>query len=320
MPTLTAILDEITLYVGGTILISGMLGNLLNIRLLLPNRRNPCAYFFLHSSVINCLVLMLGLLTRILSLRFNIDWTRTDRAWCKIRIAFTQSSFLISLTLVCLTSIDRMFITSRKEKYRRLSRLSMSQWSTAITIGFWFLHSIPHLVLTDLVPSISKNQTTFTCVLMSTPQFSFYQTYIALPIYLGLCPTSILLLTGLITYSNSRHILIDRQRHFIQRQLTSMMLTQIPIIILSTLPYAVFIEYLILTAFSIKSPSQYVLEGFLNQIFTLIFYCAFSCQFFVFYLSSKPFRKETKRFLLCTRESKNSIRPATSNNPQNIIN
>ena len=321
MSMLNNLLASITLYAGGTILISGLCGNLLNIRLLWRNRRNPCAYFFLHSSVINCLVLILGLFTRILSVSFNVDWAKTDRVWCKIRVAFSQSSFLISLTLVCLTSIDRMLISSRKEKYRRLSRLSVSQWSTAMAIIVWCLHSIPHLVLADLIPTTSNNQITFSCSLTPNHYFPFYQTYFLLPLYLGVAPTSALLITGLITYSNSRQIHMDRQRQYIQRQLTSMMLTQIPIIILSTLPYVIINEYLILTSTAVKSSSQRSLESFLNQVFTLLFYGAFSCQFFVFFVSSKSFRKETKRFVLCRHPLDNRVQPTSINmnlNTKNI--
>jgi hypothetical protein len=75
----------------------------------------------------------------------NLDWSNTNLIWCKTCIAFTQTSFLISLTCFCLSSIDRFFVSCRQEKYRKLSRLSLSRWAIIIITLFWLGHSIPYL-------------------------------------------------------------------------------------------------------------------------------------------------------------------------------
>ncbi|CAF3980522.1 unnamed protein product, partial [Rotaria sp. Silwood1] len=120
MSSTNTIISSITIYVGIPIFLSGTLGNILNVRLLWRTRYNPCAFIFLVSSLINCIVLFYGLFTRILGIGFHLDWSITNRIWCKTRATLTQSSFLISLTCICLASIDRFFASCRQEKYRKL--------------------------------------------------------------------------------------------------------------------------------------------------------------------------------------------------------
>ncbi|CAF3401640.1 unnamed protein product, partial [Rotaria sp. Silwood2] len=151
MSSTNTIISSITIYVGFPIFLSGTLGNIVNVHLLWRNRHNPCAFILIISSLINCIVLFYGLFTRILSTGFHLDWSTTNRTWCKTRAVLTQSGFLISITCICLASIDRFFVSCRQEKYRRLSRLSIAIVSVIITIISCVLICIPYLFYVDLV-------------------------------------------------------------------------------------------------------------------------------------------------------------------------
>ncbi|CAF0938320.1 unnamed protein product [Rotaria sordida] len=292
----TALIRSITVYGGSPIFIFGTLGNLLNIRFLWRTRRNPCAFIFLVSSFFNCIVLFYGLFTRILSTGFDLDWSNTNRIWCKTRIAFTEASFLISITCICLASIDRFLTSCRQEKYRKLSRLSLTRWAIILTIIFWLGHSIPYLIYAEL--SYNSKTGLISCLLLINTAHANYLRYVALPVYLGLFPSMILIITGLMTYRNTNRLQILRQRQLLQKQLTSMMLTQIPIILFSTLPYIIFTEYTAVTSTIIKSTDQKAVERLFTNIVTLLFYITFACPFFVFFASSASFRREAKMFLL----------------------
>ncbi|UJR24674.1 hypothetical protein I4U23_006047 [Adineta vaga] len=289
------LIRSITLYGGLPIFIVGTIGNLLNFLSLWRTRKNPCVFIFLSSSIVNCIVLFYGLFTRILSVGFELDWSTTNVIWCKTRIAFTQASFLISLTCVCLASLDRFFASCRQEKYRRFSRLSLAKLSVCLTILFWFGHSIPYLVYAELIESSSTGL--ISCSLLPNKEYANYRIYVALLFYLGIFPTTILTITGILTYRNTNRLRQGQQRQLIQKRLTKMMLIQIPCILFSTLPYITFTLYSTFTTTIIKSIDQKFIESILTNIFTLIFYMAFSCQFFVFYISSKTFRKEANSFL-----------------------
>ncbi|CAF3536191.1 unnamed protein product [Rotaria sp. Silwood2] len=319
MSSTNTIISSITIYVGFPIFLSGTLGNIVNVHLLWRNRHNPCAFILIISSLINCIVLFYGLFTRILSTGFHLDWSTTNRTWCKTRAVLTQSGFLISITCICLASIDRFFVSCRQEKYRRLSRLSIAIVSVIITIISCVLICIPYLFYVDLV----KNPTTglTICNLARYDAFSISQNYFVFPVCCGLLPSTILIITGLMTYRNANRLQIGRQRESFQKQLTSMMLIQIPIIILSTLPYVIYTEYTILTVKLSKSDDRRATELLITNILTILFYITFACPFFVFFTSSLSFREEAKILFLCRRSNQltsNQIQPYCITTIRNI--
>ncbi|CAF3225821.1 unnamed protein product [Rotaria sp. Silwood2] len=310
MSSTNPLISSITIYVGLPIFISGTLGNIVDVRLLWRTRRNPCAFIFIVSSLVNCIVLFYGLFTRILSVGFHLDWSTTNHIWCKTRVALTQSSFLISLTCICLASIDRFLVSCRQEKYRKLSRLSIAIFAVIITNIFWISIFVPYLIYADIL----RNPTTglFSCTLIRNDVFAIYQNYIGLPILYGLLPSTTLIITGIMTYRNTKKLQINRQRELVQKQLTSMMLIQIPIILLSTLPYVIFTEYTILTATVSKSVDRRAAELLITNIFTILCYITFACPFFVFFSTSSSFRQEAKILLLCRKTNQlriNQIQP-----------
>ncbi|CAF1061069.1 unnamed protein product [Rotaria sordida] len=311
MSSTRQLISSIAIYLGLPIFICGTLGNLLNIRLLWRTRHNPCAFLFLALSFINCIVLLYGLFTRILSVGFYLDWSSTNLIWCKIRIFFGGASFLISLTCTCLASIDRFLISCRQEKYRKLSRLSIAIWAIILTIIFWLALCVPFAVNTGLVRSSYTGL--LSCTYVENQAFTNYQIYFSFPVYYGLLPSIILIITGLLTYRNTNKLQIIRQRQIFQKQLTSMMLIQIPIILFSTLPYVIFIEYSIFTATMAKSTNQRAIELVITNIVSITCYITFACPFFVFFASSTSFRKEAKMLFLCQKTTPlrtNQIQPS----------
>lgn len=313
MSSVESLINSITIYAGLPILICGVSGSLLNIRLLWKTRRDSCAFIFLASSLINCFVLLYGLLTRILSVGFHLDWSSTNRIWCKTRVTFSQASFLISLTCLCLASIDRFLVSCRQEKYRKLSRLSFAIWAVIATIVFWLIYFIPNLIYTDL----SENPSTgvVSCLFAGNNAFIKYEIYFSFPVFYGLLPTVILTTTGIMTYRNTTKLQIGRQRQLVQRQLTSMMLIQVPVILISTVSYVIFTEYTILTTSMAKTSNQRTIEQVLINIFSTTCYIPFACPFFVFLASSKTFREEAKMLILCRKT--NQIQPYSTTTMRN---
>ncbi|CAF2754142.1 unnamed protein product [Rotaria sp. Silwood2] len=232
MSSISELISSITIYLGVPILMCGTFGNLLNIRLLWRTRQNPCAFIFLAISFINCIVLFFRLFIRILSVGFHLDLSSKNLIWCKASAFFGQASFLISLTCTCLASIDRFLVSCRQEKYRKLSRLSIAIWAVILTFIFWLALFIPFVTNAQIVQNAFTGL--FSCIYVGNQAFVNYQTYFAFPVYYGLLPSTILTITGLLTYRNTNKLQTGRQRKLVQRQLTKMMLIQIPIILFST--------------------------------------------------------------------------------------
>ena len=314
MSSTNIIIRRMTMYGGFPIFICGTIGNLLNLILLWETRQNSCGLIFLYSSIINCIVLFYGLFTRILSVGFDLDWSSHNLIWCKTRVAFTQTGFLISLTCLCLSSLDRFLSSCREEKYRKLSCLSLARISLFVISLLWLLHSIPYLISAQLLPNINTGLTS--CSLIPNQAFLNYQIYVSLPIYLGAFPAGTLIITGLLTYRNLTKLQNDRQRQLIQKQLTIMMLIQIPVVLCSMLPYVVFMTYSSMTSTYPKSAYQRSVESLMTHVVTLLFYMTYACPFYVYLASSKSFRENFKQLICCRKLDflrNNQIQPYSTN-------
>ena len=318
MSSTTTLIRSITIYGGMPIFVFGIIGNLLNLLLLWPTRHNSCAFLFLFSSIVNFVVLF-GLLTRILIVGFDVDWTPINLGWCKTRAVLTLTSNLISLSCICLASIDRFLNSCRQQKYRKWSRLSTARWAVAICVLIWIGHAVPYIVYYQILSfSSSDNKTSFTCSLVSNTYFTSYIIYFVYPVLYGVIPSTVLGVMGMMTYRNMNMLQLARQRQIVQRHLTLMLLVQIPIIIVSLIPFAVFAEYLLLTATMIKPADQVARETIIRNIFSLLFYMIFACPFFVFFISSPTFRQEAKILLLCryrNRMLRNRVQRFTATGP-----
>jgi hypothetical protein len=88
----TIINTQFTIYAGLPICIFGLIGNLINLRILFATRSNASSFLLFVSSFFNIIALARGLLPRILAIAFNIDASTTSIIWCKSR------SFLIDIS------------------------------------------------------------------------------------------------------------------------------------------------------------------------------------------------------------------------------
>lgn len=309
MSSTSTALSSVVIYIGFPILVFGTLGNLLNIRLLWKNRRNPCACHFLASSFINCIVLWNGLFMRILSNGFQIDWSSTNSVWCKIHPALDQASFLMSLTCTCAASTDRFLASCRGEKLRKLSRLSIAIPTLILTILFWMSIFVPYGVYSNIVRNPYTGSAA--CLAIGSPTYANFYIYAVFPVSYGVMPSIILTITGLLTFKNTSSLQMGRQRQILQKQLTSMMLIQIPIILSTTLPFVAITEYVIFTAFVPKSANRLFIELLFSNIFSTTCYITFACPFFVFFASSTSFREDAKMLLLCRKTT--AVTPMETN-------
>ncbi|CAF0775897.1 unnamed protein product [Adineta ricciae] len=117
-------MDKLNLHLSLIVLVFGTVGNILNCLVLSrPSlRTNPCAQYFLSSSVVNMISLIFGLSTRLLS-SWHVDPTDTNDYLCKLR-AFVVFTFrTIGIWLIMFATIDRWFLSSRKHNLRSLSNL-----------------------------------------------------------------------------------------------------------------------------------------------------------------------------------------------------
>lgn len=307
MSLLTNTAYYITIYLGIPIYVSGFVGSLLNIRILYSNGINPCTFLLIYTSIVDCFVLNIGLLPRILAVGFNIDPTLSNLGWCKIRTYGLRISTLISLYTICLTSIDRFFVSCRTVRWRQFSNIHFVRWSTFTMTLLIALEGLPFFILTD----IRRSGTATSCTPMHNAIFARYASFFCIPILFGILPLSILIAMAILIYWKlHRRIHLRKAQH----TLTSIILFRIISVLVSCGPYTSYFVYSAIIPFivPIKSAERVAIEIFLLNVISICLYFTYSSAFYVHYWTSSTYRKQCLNLFihLDKRERRNLVHPA----------
>jgi hypothetical protein len=276
--TFALIGQQVTIYCGIPILIAGVIGGFLAIIVMLSLqtfRENKCAFFLIIMQFFNIGQLLAGLLSRILMGGFNIDLTQTSNIICKLRIFVMQTCTLMSLTCLCLATIDQYFATCSRPSWQRWMNLKLAHRLIIIFTFIWLLHGILYLVFVNIIsiPSIG-----IVYCLTGNHIFLEYHNYFFLLVLTGFLPIIFLTCFGCLAYFNVRQLsyrTVPLVRQELDKQLTVMVLLQVFLHIFSLLPYAIgFILSCIPQIMNQPIAAAYV--NFLNTLFDILFYVYFA--------------------------------------------
>ncbi|CAF1381320.1 unnamed protein product, partial [Adineta ricciae] len=135
--------QQITIYFGSFLVVTGVVGNIINITVfasIRSYRTTPCTFYFLVGSFFDILYIMLNLVSRIAISGVRFDLTRTSVSWCKTRNFSLAFVSLCSLTCSCLATIDQYCATSKNISIRRLSNIKRAPAVLIIMIIIWLCH------------------------------------------------------------------------------------------------------------------------------------------------------------------------------------
>ncbi|CAF1120321.1 unnamed protein product [Rotaria sordida] len=126
---------QLNRYFGIFIFLFGMVGNTLNICILLQRalRSNPCAWLFLASSIVNGIGILAGLTPRPLS-TWSADLTNTNQFLCKLRAFLLFDAITIGSWLIMLAAVDRWLSSSISAIRRQRSTLKNAQRGTILIV------------------------------------------------------------------------------------------------------------------------------------------------------------------------------------------
>jgi len=126
--------DEFNLYLSLMILIFGIIGNIFNCFVLRQKklRHNPCAFYFLSSSIISLISICFGLPSKILA-SWHRDPTDTNDFLCKLRAFIVFASRTMSIWIIMFATIDRAFLSSRNANLRKYNNLKITKLSILIS-------------------------------------------------------------------------------------------------------------------------------------------------------------------------------------------
>jgi hypothetical protein len=290
--SLNNIINQLNRYFAIFIFVFGIVGNSLNVLVLSQRnlRSNPCAWLFLTSSIADIIAIISELLSRILS-TWSLDLTATVRWICRFRGVVLFDSRTIAFWLITLASIDRWLSSSRDVHRRQMSTLKNAQR------GLCIVTIVSTLVFIQLVYCYDANQ-------INAP-LKCYATTLACSLYSDLCfafitvaiPLALMLIFGLLTISNIRYTQhniqpsqssVIRQRLLkrkTDRALTVMLIVQIILLAIFTVPLFVQRLYITLTNNVPKTALQNTVNNFIYNVAFLIYSIADGMSFYIYTLA-----------------------------------
>jgi len=239
--TLDFISQEISIYFGIPLLLIGVVGGFLNLLVFLTLktfRQNSCAFYLTIMSFVNILLLLTGLLSRITISGFGIDWTQDSVFYCKCRVYINQLSILLSLSCICLASIDQFISTKFSIPFYKRNNMKLARILVIIFVLIWILHGIPYLFYYNVV--VSRTGQTSCSITNST--FQRYTSYGFLLFLSSILPLLVTIVFGLLAYRNVRQIVhrnLPIIRRELDKQLTIMVLVHLSFDLFTLLPYTI---------------------------------------------------------------------------------
>ncbi|CAF2880963.1 unnamed protein product [Rotaria sp. Silwood2] len=295
---------QINRYFSILIFVFGIPGNILNIFVFLHRslRPNPCASLFLASSIANIIGTVSGLTTRILS-GWAADLTNTVGWLCKVRVFILWITRAFFMWVIMLATVDRWLLSSCNVHYRQISTLKNARRGMFIILFVSMLINIDLLYCYEanlLETPLKCYSKTETCRLITDLTF-------ALIIYT--LPLFFMIVFGLLTIRNvhqARHHRIHpiavasltisvepitRYNHYhstrmkmIGRRLRQMLLIQVTVLTILTLPVAIQRLYSTLTLREDKSPLKIAVENLIFNLVILFNYASSGTPFYIFTL------------------------------------
>ncbi|CAF3472311.1 unnamed protein product [Rotaria socialis] len=313
---------QLNRYFGIFILLFGIFGNTMNVCVLSQRalRCNPCAWLFLASSIANGIGLAAGLTSRPLS-TWSADLTNVNQFLCKLRAGLLFSGISVGSWLVMLATADRWLASSTDGNLRKKSTLKNAQTSAII-------------VSICVTLAEAQNLYCFEANLTNTPLKCYTKTVwcsilndLSLSLITILCPLMLMIIFSTMTILNIRksrsrlhpaqntadnsigqstmignNTTVAEQKKT-DRRLSIMLLVQIFLICLFTLPLAALKLYTTMTRSLAKSALRITIENFAFNVVLLVFYLYCGMPFYIYVLSGgRLFRKAIYSFVNSLRQ------------------
>ena len=278
MSSLTFISQQISIYFGIPVLVAGLFGGVLNSLVFLSLRtfrQSSCAFYLTIMSVVNIGQLLTGLLPRILISGYDVDWTITSPFYCKFRYFLYQTCSLISLTCICLATIDQYLATCSNVRWQQWSSLKVAHRLIAIFAILWSLHGIPYLIYFAQVYYPLTN--TIVCGITNDLFFKYFA-YGFLLILTGFLPIFITILFAILAFRNVKqlvHQAVPVVRRELEKQLTMIVLVQVALNSFTLLPNSMMAALQTDTALT-SDPEAGPRIQFASVLGALIFYLNFA--------------------------------------------
>ena len=245
-------------------------------------RRTPSSVYLISLSIVANVYLVWSLFPPIYTLN-HIDPQTQSLVYCKLRNYGSHSLGLCIRYIVISASADRFFVTRMNVRIRALSSPQIAIKSVFIICIASFVVGIHMPIFTDIRNNVCAMFGLYKLI------FSIYEIIIV-----SILPPVLMIIfsTVAIHSLHQRHgnQINARQR---DRDFMRMVIVEVIVNILTTMPFAADVVYGAVTYnVADKSPQRLEIEAFIFFIAQFLIYLISVTPFYIFIVTSKPFRKE----------------------------
>lgn len=294
----TDIQNSITRYGMTTYLILGDIGLFFNLNIFSQpaHRRNASSLYLLASTICHIICLNFGIIPYIYAL-YHEDPISTSLIFCKIQFYFRHTPYQMLRTFMILACVNRYISTKVQHRFQYFNQYRTSVCCVIFVVLFWLIFSsfIPILLSIDHE----------LCKMADDSSALIYSIYLL--IFAGILPPIFMIISSLLILYNlktlrvrihpltkKRGLMRKRDRDYIR-----MLLVEILIYVITTLPYTVVAFYItvleIQAGYHEHDPEQLFLS-YMTRSFLL--YLNNSLPFWIYISMSKSFRNEFKDLII----------------------
>jgi hypothetical protein len=287
-------------------LIIGTFGHICNIIIFSKHsqRKNPISVYFLSGTIVNLIVLYLGVLTRYLQDIYSIDPVNNNTVACRIRSFLLYVSLSLSNWYTLLATIDRYLISSDDNRRRQLSTIKNAyRMIGCLTIIFilFYCHILILYNIQTFINSFNRLQN------FCYPQRGPYRIFsdIQLLVQFSLLPPILMSIFVILIMKNihgsrermANTVVAHHHARIKKRdiQLSQMLLLQVIITIVCSLPLAVSQLLTTMTLTWTKTLLRLTIENFFSQIARHLAFFNCSVSFYLYTLAGSQFRLEIRQ-------------------------
>ncbi|CAF1173372.1 unnamed protein product [Adineta ricciae] len=294
------IINWITFYASFLTIIIGTLGGLCNLLTFTSKqlRYNPCAFYFLCSTVFDMMYVLFGGTVRIMQDHYTNRLPTESNVFCKCRIYLVVALPTLSTSFLMVASIDRCLSTSNSSEWRQLSKMHIA-WRVAIVTFLLALLSTAHILILYELHSKETDHMIYQCL----PREGFYTKFMTLYslsispflIYGIMFSCTLITLRRVRTLGYRMKMLCSKRNSRISRvvdhHLITILVVQVGLGMLLTCFRCGFLIYYLWTSNQHRHSSRHAFEVFLDKLTLVVYYLNFAKSFPVNMLTSLLFRR-----------------------------
>jgi hypothetical protein len=297
MSSLKIIEEYLTRYGMSTYLILGNFGNLFNIIIFCQksHRNNSCSLYLLVASIMNIFIINFGVIPTLYSL-YYINPEIYSNIYCKLRLYLLHSTLMISRSMMVLACIDRFAVSSTSNPIHLFGQPKIAIRFILLISFIWPIIASHILVLLKIKSGCCNAYGKYSLI------YSIYSFIVA-----GFLPPTLMITFGFLTIHNLRHIHsrvrpnIIRITHMRRKDydLSIMLICEVIVYFISTIPYPIQTLYLTITRDIIKSSYRLKIESFITFLsYSFLIYINSASTFYVYIGTSHAYRRQCRRFII----------------------